>query len=380
MEKAVLEFNRTNTKYQVVIKDYMGENRSLSFDDAKSLLYADILSENSPDIIELTNLDIENLAKKGVFEDLTSYLESSKKVSREDFVESVLNAYSFDGVQATVPLYCVVYTLLGKSSEVGNTPGWTLEEMLAYAKEHPEAILIDYLTKEGALSVFLQCNSEHFIDYKTGKCNFDSPEFVYVLEFANQFPAQVDYNEERKTASRIRAGEVLLAEASISDVESYKIYSNGFGEAMTNIGYPTVDGSPGVYLEGYTMYGITATGDCKEGAWAFMESVLEKDELGAYFPTKKEMLEAELAEAMETKEPEVWGYDDWQTEIGAATVEEVDAVKAIIDMAKLKTSADQTVFNIIKEEAAAYFADQKSAEEVAKIIQSRVSLYVSENY
>ena len=36
------------------------------------------------------------------------------------------------------------------------------------------------------------------------------------------------------------------------------------------------------------------------------------------------------------------------------------------------------ITNIINEEAAAYFSGQKSAEDVAKIIQSRMQVYLSE--
>ena len=40
---------------------------------------------------------------------------------------------------------------------------------------------------------------------------------------------------------------------------------------------------------------------------------------------------------------------------------------------------DQKVQDIITEEAAAFFNGQKSAEDVSKIIQSRVTIYVKEN-
>ena len=40
---------------------------------------------------------------------------------------------------------------------------------------------------------------------------------------------------------------------------------------------------------------------------------------------------------------------------------------------------DESLFDIIQEEASAYFAGQKSARDVASIIQSRAQLYVNEN-
>ena len=42
-------------------------------------------------------------------------------------------------------------------------------------------------------------------------------------------------------------------------------------------------------------------------------------------------------------------------------------------------NGNSEVLKIINEEAAAYFSGQKSVDEVASIIQSRIKIYVSEN-
>ena len=39
---------------------------------------------------------------------------------------------------------------------------------------------------------------------------------------------------------------------------------------------------------------------------------------------------------------------------------------------------DQSIIDIVKEEAAAYFAGQKSAEDVAKLVQSKANIYINE--
>ena len=75
-----------------------------------------------------------------------------------------------------------------------------------------------------------------------------------------------------------------------------------------------------------------------------------------------------------------WGWDDFEMEIMAATQEEVDAVKALIDSAeKISGSVDEQLVNIITEESEPFFKGQKSAEDVAKIIQNRIQTYVNEN-
>lgn len=53
----------------------------------------------------------------------------------------------------------------------------------------------------------------------------------------------------------------------------------------------------------------------------------------------------------------------------------IDFISSVTDAATNEIQIE----NIITEEAGAYYENQKSAEEVADIIQSRVSLYLSEN-
>ena len=50
----------------------------------------------------------------------------------------------------------------------------------------------------------------------------------------------------------------------------------------------------------------------------------------------------------------------------------------LLDAVENVSFYDEAVLSIVSQEAAAYFAGDKSAEETARLIQSRVGLYVSE--
>jgi hypothetical protein len=64
----------------------------------------------------------------------------------------------------------------------------------------------------------------------------------------------------------------------------------------------------------------------------------------------------------------------------AATQEEIDEIKALIASAeKVSENADQQIINIITEETEPFFKGQKSAADVAGVIQNRVQIYVNEN-
>ena len=255
------------------------------------------------------------------------------------------------------------------------------------------------------LSTCLQYSSDAFIDYSTGKCNFDSQEFLDILEFCNTFETETEYDREGDSfPKQISDGRILLNNFNLYEMTEMQMYSLMFNEPITFIGYPTVDGSSGNRIMGENCYAITTESKNPDGAWEFIESQLQYEpqpEWGRMFrfPTRKDMLEESFEEAMkeegeydengeimldENGEPIIWpkttwGYDDWEAEIYAATPEQVQMVRDLIDSAVAGTNNDETILKIITEEAAAYFEGQKSAQEVAGIIQSRVQTDVSEN-
>lgn len=405
LEQAVVRFNKASDKYKITFKTYIDNNAEwteTTYSDAIALLNADLTSSNAPDLIDLSSVDLNNLANKGVLEDLAPYLEASTVISREDFVENVINAYTINDKLVTIPRQFQLSTLMGKTSVVGEKQGWTIDDVIALAKANPDAKLMQYINKTQALQICLMYSSDSFIDYATGTCSFNSPEFIKVLEFANSFDAEYNYNSEESYPAMIQAGKILLSDVSIYDTQDFQMHSQMFEEEATCIGYPTMDGSVGVFLSGMDMYGITSKSQHKEGAWQFLEGLLSYQENDRYswgLSSRVDELEKMFEEDMtpeyqydenneimydENGEPlqhpkTTWGYDDWETEIYAATKEQVDMIKSLIDVAKPAGMTDQTIFEMISEEAAAYFAGQKSAEEVAAVIQSRVEIYVSEN-
>ena len=65
--------------------------------------------------------------------------------------------------------------------------GWTLDELIAYADAHEGAELFDGASKSSILYYCLTYNMDSFVDWSTGECKFDTPEFKSLLEFVNVF-------------------------------------------------------------------------------------------------------------------------------------------------------------------------------------------------
>ena len=66
------------------------------------------------------------------------------------------------------------------------------------------------------------------------------------------------------------------------------------------------------------------------------------------------------------------------TEIYATTPLQAEMLREVIASATKMMDYDTSIINIVKEEAAAYFAGQKSAEEVTNLIQSKANIYINE--
>ena len=404
LQQAIIKFNRKSEKYRVELKTYYEygmANGAEDFDDAMALLHMDIVSGEAPDIICLKQLDMFNLADSGALEDLAPYLKKSQNLKREDFLESVLDAYEIDGRLVTIPVSFTLRSLFAKERMVGAEPGWTLSEMIALKEAYPDALFMSQMDRNLALKMCLEYGWEGFVDEETGECFFDSEEFVKVLQFANSFGQWGGY--EREPYDALQKDAMILVDEMISSVENYQMVRLLIEEPSTVIGYPSGDGTPITVISGWDTYAIATRSDNKEGAWEFMESVLSEENMSKpyySFSTRVSLLEEMFSKAME-KEYETdaagnvlyneagepiekikytWGYyGDWTAEIYAATEEEINELRQMISNVHLEGGRSQTIINIVTEEAGAYFTGQKSAEEVAEIIQSRVEIYVNEN-
>lgn len=414
VQSQAVKFNKSNDTYRISVKNYFdyndivvtGEetNYEQVMQDAMTRLNNDITSDNCPDLLMLSNIDVERFAAKGVFEDLNSWLDNSTKVKKEDYFENILEAYTYDGVLVAVPKSFELMTLVGKASELGTEPGWTVEEMVEYSKKHPDAELISYLTKDRALEIMLQYNQGSYVNWETGECSFNNDSFISLLEFAKQFPDKYDYNEDEPSEpTKIGNGQLLLSQTYVYDFQSIQMPAAIFNNDVCFIGFPNENGNSGTYLQASTGLAMTAKSDCKEGAWSFLEDYLTNiNEHYSYgFSSKKadfnkakeealkvEYLKDENGENMldENGEPILVngggsiGYgDDWTYTYHATTQEEAELIEELIRIAKPASIADVTVLNIVKEEAGAFFSGQRSAQDVAGIIQSRVQVYVNEN-
>ena len=410
MQDMIIKFNRGNDKYRIEITDYSEyNNENDGWDAGMTKLNTEILAGNVPDIFCLQGLNYTQLAAKGILEDLYPYLDNDKEFKRSDFFENVLQAMEVNGKLCQTVSGFYVNSAVGGASVVGDEPGWTYEEFnaaLAEMRERvPECTAFDqYTTRDSILQTCLALDMADFVNWETGKVSFDSEQFVKLLEFANSFPSEFDwenytYSADDDTNSRLAQGRQMLAQTSAYSIDDlfYSNYAPYLGGKVTYIGYPTTHGTGNMIALAEAAYGMSSKCANKDVAWEFLRGFFSREfqQENYSMPSRIDVFEAKAEEATTIqyqktsdgkdmldengeKIPVVRYYAADGTELYRLEPEQVQQIRDLIASTTKVADYNQEILDIVTEQAAPYFAGQKTAQEVAKLVQSKANIYVNE--
>ncbi len=399
VRQRVVNYNKTNTKYRITIRDYSSYMTMDDYMAGYTQLNNDIIAGKMPDILVVNdNVKVENYIAKGLVADVGKLIESDPELSGLEYMENVFDAYRIDGTLYHVIPAFSVNTVLGKKSVVGDRTGWNMAEYLELEKELPEGgTMMGMVERQTFFRQMIQFCGTDFIDMATGKCSFNSQEFINMLEYAKTLPEQLEYNDDywMHYESQYRENRTFLMTTYISNFRDMNYNINGFfGEDVSYIGFPN-NSKNGSVISAGTSYVLSSRSEDLEGAWEFVRYYLTEeyqtsDTLEYRMPVLKSALLENAQEA--TKKPyfideqgnkveyeESFWMNGEDIPIPPMSQEQVDEMVAFIESVNRTYYYDEEVLNIITEDAEPFFAGDKSAADVAGIIQNRVQLYISAN-
>ncbi len=73
-----------------------------------------------------------------------------------------------------------------------------------------------------------------------------------------------------------------------------------------------------------------------------------------------------------------WQEDGTEVQVYAMTQEQADKLWEAVTTCNKVLEQDDAIYTIVFEQAQAFYSGQKTAEEVARLIQSKVTIYVNE--
>ena len=403
IRKRVIDFNKTNTQYRITIKDYNQYSTLEDYMAAYTQLNNDIISNQMPDILVVnSNIDIGNYISKGVLEDLNTFIEKDPELANVELLPNVVDAFSVDGKLYTLVPSFSVRSLIAKTSLMDGRTSWTMAEFMDWVKTLPEgtSAFSPDMMREGFIYQVMSFLGGDFVNSQTGQCSFDSQEFINILEYAKTLPKELPdnyYDDYDWTLyeTMYRENRTVLMEVYISSIRDLKYSIRGqYGEPVTFIGFPTAEGNGSIIAMGSNAFAMSARSAYKDGAWEFIRYYLtdEYQNSDQFYdlPVVKSAFEKKAALAMERP---YWidesgnkiEYDDTyyinneDIIMEPFTQEEVDEISEFIYSVNKVSRFDDELRKIILEESESFFSGSKSAQEVAKIIQSRAQIFVDEN-
>lgn len=411
LKSQVSAFNKSHDGVRFKIEDYSkyddyDEDAEKYTSTGDAQLKKDIVSGKAPDMIVSYNRGvIDSLCKKGLFEDLYTMLDKDPDISRDDIMPNVLTACEMGGKLYSISPSFYVQTLAAKKSNC-DKENWTVDEMIDAYNNLPEGMSFTTLDcKESMLMMVISALGD-VIDYEKGTCNFDTPEVRKLLAFVDQFPSQddlIDWDDEKAVqdyfgGNKIKENKMLLNTMYISNFVDYTETLKGeFEGDISFVGFPSSTGK-GSILGFNQCFAILSNSEYKDECWDLIKSSLMKNDdedennMGMDgFPALKSAFDKMAEKSMKKptykdengKEVEqdltYYGQDGKEVKVDPLTEKEKDfIVDYISKTTQVSDSIDPDVSSILEEEIMAYIKGEKKVDEVIELIQSRVSLLVSE--
>ena len=398
---AVIDYNRKSDTYRISLVDYSQYNTEDDYTKGTEQLDRDVITGNCPDIVSLSSGHQDKYIAKGALADMSALIDKDETLSMDDLVAAPLRAYTVDGKLYGLPYSFDLQTLIASTKLVGDRTSWTMSDLASVIDGLDDGVsVMSYTTQNSFLNQMTYQNLNQFVDYANASCSFDSDAFRQLLEAAKKLPADEDTEDGMMYAAssddeytQLQNGDLLLTTSYISSnsyslKEFYNIYKEGHG--MTAIGYPQESGD-GAMISVSGGLAISAKSANIDAAWDFVKTILsdsvQQDIWG--FPITQKGFDEALQEAtqqsyyLDENNEKVY-YDD-STYIGGTeytlpvlTQEQIDDFKSYVDGASISGSYDSDIMDIITEEAGAFFSGDKSADDVVKLIQNRVGIYLGE--
>ena len=407
MQQMVVKFNRSNPDYRIEILDYSEYNTPDDYSAGQTKLNTEIMAGNLPDILNLNGISWNKLAARGFLTDLKPYLDADPELNGQIF-DNVLRALESDGKLYRTAGSFMIQTVIGATSVVGDKPGWNLAKFNAALKQMPAGCEPFGLgmTRDSILSWGLGLEMDKLIDWSTGKCTFDTPRFSDILKLASQFPKDFDYSdyewtEDDQEPNRIASGRQMLMQVGLSDFDDIQMYDAIFGGEATYIGFPTSEGVGSAISFNDEGYAISSKCRNKDAAWQFLRSLFtESYQTRNYwgFPTNRNAFQKMLDRAMtpqymmdgngnyildeDGNKIEMnrggWSWGGVMIDLKALTQEQADKVLDLIETTERTMNYDEELMQMIIADSEAFFSGQKSAEEVGRLLQSKMTIYINE--
>ena len=264
---------------------------------------------------------------------------------------------------------------------------------------------------QNLLRQFFFINYVNFIDPATGRCSMNNDDFKAMLEYVATIPEKsmwedIDYDtfDWEEYDNRYKENKAIAQAADLSSFTQFEQYGYTFGNAELDfIGFPSPDGDGMVFTTSNLKFLISEKSQVRDAAWDFVKIFFEEDyqtSAGWAFPVTVKALDIQKQKALDYIKERENGtdeeiatprekvvattgavsdmiYEDPDTR--ETTAEDVERIYRYVTSVHKQLIYDEDIFDIVTENASAYFVGQKSLDQVASLIESSINIKISES-
>ncbi len=380
MKNAIVNYNKQSDRYEVVVRE---RPEDVLAEDFRRNIQLELTNGNGPDIIYyncFTDCNIFPCAEDGYLMDVTDFLNE-----QTDIIDIAKGYNELNGRIYAVPVNMSIRTVCTFERYEIEPKDNTLKYWMTLTEDTNTEFDWDGIFLLEMLGIGVD-GIQLFVDEENGKSNFEQKEFIELLEFAKKY----GYKDIGETIpERVASGKQIFWETSIQEFEKFWFQEAAFKESPSYIGYPTEEG--GRHKLSCISCTINNASKHKEGALDFLSFLLSDEQQrlsfngGQGFPVRKSVLTKLWDEAI--KEPYTGKPEDVKV-IGHLTQgvyyeprkmkEEEEALFWEMLNNPLYNYNYNPIREIVDEETQPFFDGKKTAEEVAKVIDNRVQIYLYE--
>jgi len=387
--------------------DTPDEGAQLSAKDYILQVNTEFMSGKGPDIISADVISYYKFVDNGMFMDMAAYMDSDPGFNKEDYWYGIFNAARYKGGQYIFPV-SFLYPFLAYDASLFNdeeksllakSNTHTFEQLFEIAKpafERNNGIYMFGMTGNIQYSSIyyraIETNYSVFVDLANRKAHFDDGRFEAFLSSIKEYAdagylkASVPENEaDINTNERFFYKHLSMSSALLHYFDKdYYAYDPGMGNTSNDVVagmFADSNGNVNVY-PGAT-YCINENSANKRMAWEFMKLLASEQmqsELELWLPP----VNIKAFEKIAKWDMSGNHYERTQAEpeIPEGKQEAYDSYMACVEELTSLVNAclirDGIIDEMILEEVTLFFEGTKSAADVAKAIQNKANLYLSE--
>ena len=406
LSEAVRDFNDQSADVKIDLINYADFDTGNATVNGLSRLNTDILSGYTPDIFDLNTLPARSYENKGLIEDLWPWVDADPEIDRENLLPEVIRLLERDGkLYDLVPTYRL-RLVCGSKEQFGDKESLSMDDLFALAEQYDAQQLFGCMNRREFWKNVLHFAGADFVNYDAPSCRFDSREFIRLLELSKGLSSKEEQDmspEEwmeyltlrNETTQRLVSGEQIFYFLNLDNMPVFMLQQADaiFRGEPRFVGFPSDSGS-GIALEPFLRLGMSSASPNKEAVWEFFRFLLSDGYLtrekwnetpGESYclmciPTTRSAFDFRMSVWLENQfsvNASEYGNPDQEIVAGPETGARILALTA---QSSSLYEYDQALLDMILDAAGAYYAGDRSAEDVAKLIQSKANLYLSEQY